>query len=54
MTGREKRGDIGVALRIGGTPFVEPFCVQGGDKTIQWSAADCGVAGGVKVGHRLG
>jgi len=28
--------------------------VQGGDKTIQWSAAVFGCAGGVKVGHWLG
>ncbi|AMJ62930.1 hypothetical protein [Bosea sp. PAMC 26642] len=28
--------------------------VQGGDKTIHWSAAVCGRAGGVKVGHWIG
>jgi hypothetical protein len=28
--------------------------VQGGDKTINWSAAVCGRAGGVKVGHWIG
>ena len=28
--------------------------VQGGEKTIQWSACVCAGAGGVKVGHWIG
>lgn len=30
------------------------YIVQGGEKTIQWSACVCAGAGGVKVGHWIG